>query len=156
MKKLLTILICILSLSTYAQKDTITDNFTKTDEVLSEVVKKAVILAEKTGNFIIEQAPDILQEFYNWKITSYIMGILLSIIIFLIGRYIPYLWLDDKESYSSDLKYFSKWGDEGVTSAYIMFTITTVVSFILFTINTYKLIFIITAPKLFLIEYFLN
>jgi len=98
MKKLLTILICILSLSTYAQKDTITNNFTKTDEVLSEVVKKAVVLAEKTGNFIIEQAPDILQEFYNWKIISYIMGILLSIIIFLIGRYIPYLWLTKEES----------------------------------------------------------
>ena len=156
MKKLLTILICILSLSTYAQKDTITDNFTKTDEVLSEVVKKAVILAEKTGNFIIEQAPDILQEFYNWKIISYIMGILLSIIIFLIGRYIPYLWLDDKESYSSDLKYFSKWGDEGVPWGYTLFIITTIISLLLIAKNIYCLIFIITAPKLFLIEYFLN
>lgn len=156
MKKLLTILICILSLSTYAQKDTITNNFTKTDEVLSEVVKKAVVLAEKTGNFIIEQAPDILQEFYNWKIISYIMGILLSIIIFLIGRYIPYLWLTKEESHYYSDRFFNRYGSDGVIGAYITFAITTITFSILFITNLYNLIFIITAPKLFLIEYFLN
>jgi len=153
MKKLLTILICILSLSTYAQKDTITDNFAKTDEVLSEVVKKAVVLAEKTGNFIIEQAPDVLQEFYNWKIVSYIMGILLSIIMFLTGRYAPYLWLDKNDDY--DDKYFGRSAYDTLPS-WIIFGIFTGVSLIIFCINLYSLIFILTAPKLFLIEYFLN
>ena len=63
-------MVLAFSLSTNAQDSTKVDNFQNTDEVLAEAVKKALIVAEKTGEFAIEQAPLLLKEFYAWHITK--------------------------------------------------------------------------------------
>lgn len=164
MKKLLLLFILAFSLGINAQvKDsTKVDNFQKTDEVLSEVVKKALTVAEKTGDFVIEQAPLLLQEFYNWHITVSILGILLGICIFLLGRYIPNIWINNDESqgrYSS--KYFNKYTadsyyDNGIIPAYIFFILCCITSIIIISINLYNLLFLLIAPKLYLIEYFIK
>jgi len=93
MKKLILLIVLAFSLNINAQvKDsTKVDSFQKTDEVLSKVVEKALIVAEKTGNFVIEQTPLLLQEFYKWHITESILGILLGLIIsYYIGMYVDY------------------------------------------------------------------
>ena len=83
MKKLVSLIVLAFSLNINAQvKDsTKIDNFQNTDQVLSKVVEKALIVAEKTGNFVIEQTPLLLQEFYKWHITESILGILLGIAV---------------------------------------------------------------------------
>ena len=164
MKKLLLLFILAFSLGINAQvKDsTKVDNFQKTDEVLSEVVKKALTVAEKTGDFVIEQAPLLLQEFYNWHITVSILGILLGICIFLLGRYIPNIWIINNESqgnYSS--KYFSKYTkndswENGIIPAWIIFFTGLLTSIVIISINLYNLLFLLIAPKLYLIEYFIK
>lgn len=162
MKKLVLLFILAFSLSTNAQDSTKVDNFQKTDEVLAEVVKKALTVAEKTGDFVIEQAPLLLQEFYNWHITVSILGILLGICIFLLGRYIPNIWIINNESqgnYSS--KYFSKYTkneywENGITLAWIIFFTGLLTSIVIISINLYNLLFLLIAPKLYLIEYFIK
>lgn len=162
MKKLILLIVLAFSLSTNAQDSTKVDNFQKTDEVLAEVVKKALTVAEKTGDFVIEQAPLLLQEFYNWHITVSILGILLGICIFLLGRYIPNIWIINNESqgnYSS--KYFSKYTkndswENGITPAWIIFFTGLLTSIVIISINLYNLLFLLIAPKLYLIEYFIK
>ena len=77
-------MVLAFSLSTNAQDSTKVDNFQKTDEILAEAVKKALLVAEKTGEFAIEQAPLLLKEFYAWHITKESLGVLLSLVLLII------------------------------------------------------------------------
>lgn len=77
-------MVLAFSLSTNAQDSTKVDNFQKTDEILAEAVKKALLVAEKTGEFAIEQAPSLLKEFYAWHITKESLGVLLSLVLLII------------------------------------------------------------------------
>ena len=155
MKKLLTLFILAFSLSINAQDSTKVDNFQKTDETLSEVVKKALNVAEKTGDFVVEQAPLLLQEFYKWQIYSKIFFILLGISIIFLGIKLPYLWLD-KEQRSWDYKYFSRYGDDGAISAWFFCSVSLLFGIVIILANIYYLIYVLTAPKLYLIEYFIK
>jgi len=164
MKKLLLLFILAFSININAQvKDSISvDKFQKTDEVLSKVIKKALIVAEKTGEFVIEQSPLLLQEFYNWNISKSILGILLGIVIFLLGRYIPYIWMNKTESqgkYSN--KFFKRYSineypENGIYTAWVIFSIGSLVSITQISINSYNLLYILLAPKLYLIDYFIK
>ena len=160
MKKLFSLIALAFTLLINAQEQNQkTDSFQKTDEVLSQVVKKALTVAEKTGEFVIEQAPLLLQEFYNWHIAESIFYIILSIILSFVAYKVPLFWLSDskKESYYSDnIKFFGKYGGDGGISAWIFFVLMNITSLHIFISNTHKLVFILTAPKLYLIEYFLK
>ena len=164
MKKLILLIVLAFSLNINAQvKDsTKVDNFQNTDQVLSKIVEKALVVAEKTGNFVIEQTPLLLQEFYNWHIVGSILGILMGIIIFLLGRYIPNLWIIYNESQGKHSeKYFNKYTkncnwDNGILFARILFAFGLIISSIMFMINLYNLLFILIAPKLYLINYFIR
>lgn len=129
-------------------------------EQLKELVKEALEIAEKTGEFVIEQAPLLLQEFYMWEISKSIFFILLSVLIFLLGRYTPHLYLekyDDERNYYDYSKFFSRGGDDGVIAmAFTCFVLSLIFSIVLFIYYSYNLIFISIAPKLYLIEYFLK
>jgi hypothetical protein len=54
---------------------------------LAELIKKGIEVAEKTGEFAIEQAPLLLQEFYTWHIAKSVLLALTFIIAkILVGR----------------------------------------------------------------------
>ncbi len=152
-------MICVSTFVNAQEKET--DNFKKTDQVLSEVVKKALLVAEKTGNFVIEQSPLILQEFYNWHICSKLFFILFSILIFLMGRYIPTIWLTKESTNKYNIKFFGKFNNttdswDSFSASWLIFSITTISSTVMLGINIYNLVFILVAPKLYLIEYFIK
>lgn len=160
MKKLFLILALTVSfLGNATETDsTKVDNFKKTDEVLSKVVEKALTVAEKTGEFVIEQAPLLLQEFYAWHIAKSVFGIILGILIMVIGYNLRKIW-----GKKVDKDYKKDW-DEIVINGIASENVSTVIS-LLFTmtagivtisINTYSLVFILVAPKLYLIEYFIK
>jgi len=130
----------------------------KTNEVLSEFVKKAMVTMEKTGDFVIEQAPLVLQEFYKWHIAKNILGILFGIIIFLIIRYLPYIWLHKEKKYDDDIRFFNRYGDEdGIAFvSWIVFIIGSITTLFLIPYCVYTLIFILVAPKFYLIEFFIK
>ena len=163
MKKVILLIVLAFSLNINAQvKDsTKVDNFQKTDQVLSKIVEKALIVAEKTGNFVIEQTPLLLQEFYNWHITESILGILLGICILLLGRYIPYLWLNKERTNCENAQFFKRFNSN--TSSYdklnfswILFILLLIISISIIISNLYNLLYLLIAPKLYLIEYFIK
>jgi len=140
-----------------AQNEEKTSKFIKTDEVLAKAAEKAINLAEKTGEFVIDQAPELLKEFYQWHIFSDIFWIIFGIIIILTGRYLPYLWLGDKNPGSYTSKYFGvKYDDDPVFGAYITFGTFTILGLLILLLNLYNLIYILVAPKLYLIDYFIK
>lgn len=172
MKKLFLILALTVSfLGNATETDsTKVDNFKKTDEVLSKVVEKALTVAEKTGEFVIEQAPLLLQEFYVWHICkSIFMALLWLSVFFLIQRLSKLLSFGDeklipeenRENYfkKRDGKYYYSSYRDGDSEAYafsIGIKIASYFTFIGLAVFLYDLVFILVAPKLYLIEYFIK
>ena len=91
-----------------------------------------------------------------------VLGILLGIIIFLLGRYIPNFWIIYKESQGrSSSKFFNKYTkncdwENGIIPAYICFIGGSITSFLFIILNLYNLLYLLIAPKLYLIEYFIK
>lgn len=159
---LLFVLAFLLSINAQVKDSLKVDNFQKTDEVLTEVVKKALLVAEKTGNFVLEQAPLLLQEFYRWRIFNHIFYIILGLVIFCIGRYAPSFWLKKESDSEYNLKFFGKYNsntsywDEKFSCSWALFCITSIISFFFIVSNLYNLTFLLVSPKLYLIEYFIK
>jgi hypothetical protein len=113
------------------------------EKQLSTILEKALNVAEKSGEFVIEQAPLLLQEFYQWHIASHIMGacwFIVPLILFI---------------------YFYKTAEWGYSNSFeeimaIVFGVTSLATIIAAIINIYFLVFISVAPKLYLIEYFVK
>ena len=55
------------------------------EELLKPYIEKALQLAEKTGEFVIEQAPELLQQFYAWHTVKNIAGITGSVLLIIIA-----------------------------------------------------------------------
>lgn len=129
------------------------------NDQLSKLLEKAIEVAEKTGDFAIEQAPLLLQEFYSWRIASNIFGIVLALLM----CYIPYilrLCISKKEEEGFfDEKILGRWFETDEIP-FILWCVLGVVSsligVIVFLCSVYELIFILVAPKLYLIEYFIK
>lgn len=117
----------------------------KTEALLEGALMKGLEIAEKTGEFIIEQSPVLLSEFYAWHITAS------SIKVFLLS--IPLILA---------IRFYSKTKEEGwqnPTFANVMTIIMGVIS--IFTtfgvlVNVMSLVKVLVAPRLYLIEYFAN
>lgn len=145
------LIIALLATGLVSAQDT--TNFSQTDKVLAKAIEKGIALAEKTGEFVIEQAPDLLQQFFAWRIAAAIFWILFAIGLMVMARRLPYLWLS-KEQTHYDNRFFGRYGDEGGFLAWAMFIICSIISLIVFLCNVYEILFISLAPKLYLIDYF--
>lgn len=169
MKKLfLTLLLSISLFANATETDSIkVDSFKKTDEVLSKFVEKALNVAEKTGEFVIEKAPLLLQEFYQWHICKAIfMALLWFGIFFLIQRLSNLLSFSDEKMIPEENRksYFKKRDGRFYYSLYsseayafsIVIKIASYFTFIGVAVFLYDLVFILVAPKLYLIEYFIK
>lgn len=135
MKKIILLFVLAFSLSINAQEK----NLSKTDEVLSKAVEKGIAFAEKTGNFVIEQAPELLQEFYAWQLWSNVALLLLTLIISFTIYFIT--------------KKIAEQDDDD--SVYI-FNLFQIFPAIFFCVSAYNIIYISVAPKLYLIDYFVK
>mgnify|MGYP003632525740 CR=1 FL=1 len=116
----------------------------KLEEQLSIILEKSLNIAEKSGEFIIEQAPLLLQEFYKWHTASHIMGSLLFLLTL-----IPFIIFYKKADWSSGSDVFSE-------VASVVLGIVSLFTIIASMVNIYQLVFITVAPKLYLIEYFVK
>ena len=111
----------------------------KLEETLATILEKALSLAEQTGEFAMEQAPELLQEFFMWHTATAILGIILSLSL--------------AYALHKIIKYFSnEVNDKGV----YIFEMFQIIPFVILCINTYELIYVLVAPKLYLIEYFIK
>ena len=114
------------------------------EQTLSKVIEKSLELAEKTGDFVIDQAPDLLQQFYAWHTSiAIIYGTLGALLIIYAIFATPR---------------FCRLKLEGAEALLIVFAGVTpgIAGIIIFLVNLHNLIYISVAPKLYLIEYFIN
>jgi len=114
------------------------------EKILAEILEKALKAAEQTGEFVLDTAPELLQEFYRWHTVKYSLGLLLGVLLLSYA-----IWLKRK---------FDKYGcgdDEAIPYvAGIVFT--SIPGMLIFCVNLYWLAFVLAAPKVYLIEYFLK
>jgi len=111
---------------------------------LKELLSKAIKVAEETGNFVIEQAPDLLREFYVWEVVKLSLIVIFSLIAFITGVR-AYIISERKgeDIFDFDLLYI------------LTFIFGVPVGGTAFIISLFELLNILIAPKLYLIKYFL-
>ena len=121
---------------------------------LESMLMKALELAEQTGEFVIEQSPILLQEFYAWHIASSIIGIICSfIVISIVIMYPRWFGTVEESLYDSQIgkRYYT---EDAVIGFWIVHAVGAVTFITMFTINTIDLVKILIAPRLYLIDYF--
>lgn len=134
------------------------ENQNQLKDALAEVVRKAISLAEKTGEFVMEQAPELIQEFLTWKLYENIFIAAICIAVIIMARYLPTLWLSkDKPNIGYlTVRFFNLYGEEGALVSLMVFISATVLATPFLIVSILDIIKIVVAPKIYLIEYFLK
>lgn len=112
-----------------------------TDEALGRLIEKGIEVAEQTGKFVIDQAPDLIKEFYMWQLCSNIAMVILMIVSGIILHKIAKKFTED---FDDDL------------IQYLFHIIFLIFPVILGLVSAYKVLYILLAPKLYLIEHFVK
>ena len=121
---------------------------TETDKQIAEILKKGLEVAEKSGNFVIEQAPDLVKQLITYKTIETSICVLIEItLMYLIFRYFKYLYKKTNENSDFISDNGLHVGAIIITSALIMFL------FFVFIYDISNLIQLIFAPKIYLLEY---
>jgi len=131
----------------------------KKEEIMDQVnvlLKEMVELLKQGKQFAEEEIPLVLQEFLTWELTSSIMWIVVGIIFFLVGRYLPYAWLYKEQNNADDDKFFNRYCNRGkanTVTAFIFFIILGAIGACITISNLFATIKIIIAPRVYLIEW---
>ena len=138
------------------------------EKQLSLILEKAIEVAEKSGEFAIEQAPLLLQEFYMWHIVSSCINVVCVIAIIIIVHKVCKSALGLKENpepetpkqyiFRSNKYWYSNYSD-GDSDSYTVYRIVSSLSWLTLAwaiVSIYRIVFILVAPKLYLIEYFIK
>lgn len=129
----------------------------KLEQTLSKVIEKSLAIAEQTGEFVIEQAPDLLQQFYMWHTAEALYLMALGTILIISGLLIPRSWGDKEEPKYYDVYYLGRYYEDEAMLPTIAFNAVFITpGFIMFFVNLHSLLYILAAPKLYLIEYFIK
>ena len=124
----------------------------ETDKQLAEILKKGLETAEQTGNFIVEQAPDLIRQLLIWKTVEYAiytsLGIALLIFFF---KWTKKVGREMKEKDYDFEDYFMD-GFANILIA-IGYLVAFTVGIVMIDENLQDLIQIVFAPKIYLIEY---
>ena len=120
----------------------------ETDKQIAEILKKGLEVAEKSGNFVIEQAPDLVKQLITYKTIETSICVLIEItLMYLIFRYFKYLYKKTNEN--SDFI-----SDNGLHVGAIITTfVLSIFLFFVFIFDISNLIQLIFAPKIYLLEY---
>jgi len=135
-------------------------------KTLQIMLQNTLEVANKTGKFIITQAPDLIRQFYTWSIANDIFWIVVWGFIGLVLITLPRLWREknidyikeNPEYYKKIFKnYFLVHRNNEDFGAAVFFTFLGLLTmFLTLAINLYDLLYLIVAPKLYLIEHILS
>lgn len=127
------------------------------EKQLGIIIEKALKAAEQTGEFVIEQGTDLLQQFYAWHTATSIVGIVFGLFLVICFPITFRIIARKEKQYNDDARWFGKWLDgDLIPLAAISSTFSAIVGVVMFCISVYHLIKILVAPKLYLIEYFVE
>ena len=120
----------------------------ETDKQIAEILKKGLEVAEKSGNFVIEQAPDLVKQLITYKTVETSIYVLIEItLMYLIFRYFKYLY--KKNNADSDFVYDNEFHVGGIIITFVL----SIFCFFAFIGDVSILIQLIFAPKIYLLEY---
>ena len=120
----------------------------ETDKQIAEILKKGLEAAEKSGNFVIEQAPDLVKQLITYKTVETSICVLIEItLMYLIFRYFKYLYKKNNED--SDFIIYDEFHIIGM----IITSLMGIFLFFAFITDISNLIQLIFAPKIYLLEY---
>ena len=121
---------------------------TETDKQIAEILKKGLEVAEKSGNFVIEQAPDLVKQLITYKTVETSICVLIEItLMYLIFRYFKYLYKKNNE----DSGFISD--NEFNITGMIITSLMGIFLFFVFIDDVSILVQLIFAPKIYLLEY---
>lgn len=181
MKKVFILLVTLLSVVSINAQDTtvqdVVDNVNNTvqtannavqstanfadnmDDALVKILNGAMNLAQQTGEFVVEQGGDILKQFFMWKIAENVFYVVLGLLLLFIPYFIfKKLGCDNKadtgDSYYA-VKVLGKYYSQPLGIAGFIFGVClpVIAGLIMFCTCLFDLIYVIVAPKLYLIEY---
>ena len=120
----------------------------ETDKQIAEILKKGLEAAEKSGNFVIEQAPDLVKQLITYKTVETSICVLIEItLMYLIFIYFKYLYKKNNE----DSDFIPENAFHGV--GIIITSLMGIFLFFVFINDISNLIQLIFAPKIYLLEY---
>ena len=120
----------------------------ETDKQIAEILKKGLEVAEKSGNFVIEQAPDLVKQLITYKTIETSICVLIEItLMYLIFRYFKYLYKKNNEY--SDFIPENAFHGVGMIITFVL----SIFCFFVFINDISNLIQLIFAPKIYLLEY---
>ena len=121
---------------------------TETDKQIAEILKKGLEASEKSGNLVIEQAPDLVKQLITYKTVETSICVLIEItLMYLIVIYFKYLHKKNNEdSIFIEVNSFHIGG-------MLISLVVAIFMFIAFITDISNLIQLIFAPKIYLLEY---
>ena len=136
------------------------------EDLLLPLVEKAINAMETGADFVIDQTPIIVQQFMTFKLLEYSLIILISIIFMFSYKLVlnilthKVLPKDDNHTYGL---FFSRYINSDASydnpyeiCFYVLTIIFSITGIILFFTHIFSLLKLIVAPKLFLLEYFID
>ena len=121
----------------------------KTAEVMEQTVTEAISVLKSSKDFVMQEAPKVVKEYLSWKFNKSAMWILIGLGIILLGQVQGRAWWKD----AYDEKKYDSHDREGL--AFLAFAFKwpiTMAGIILSVTNVYNIIYILSAPRIFLIE----
>ena len=115
------------------------------EQTLQKILERSLEVAEQTGQFAIEQAPEILEQFFAWHLAKHCLGCLLGLSFCIVGIIIIRLVRKTDWSFI----------DKGMVTGF-GYILGLLVGFGMIIGNLYWVTFITVAPKIYLIEYFVR
>lgn len=124
---------------------------------LAKIIEKALEVAEKTGEFVLDQAPDLIRQFILYHTVKSALYTLMSILLIFFG-YKSYVYLNRKLSEKLTKNPGEDWTDYPnlVIPLCIIPAILIIAGLFNLFPNLNDLIFVLMAPKLYILEYFLK
>lgn len=112
-------------------------------ETVNTILTKALSIADETGEFLVEQVPDVVNQLLIWEATASAIGMASWIIIvFLYSRGCVRLWNSDHDVQSAD-----------VLGGMVIFGILMSLLLLVIIEVSFDWLKILVAPKLYLLEY---
>jgi hypothetical protein len=109
------------------------------DQTIGDLIQKGLETAQKTGEFVIDQAPELIKEFYQWHFWMHIFWICIFTLLAIISG--VYFYMQSKNSSEERTwQFFS-----------VVFSLLWLIGT---AVNIYELIYLMVAPKLYIIDYF--
>jgi hypothetical protein len=119
-------------------------------EVLAQILKRSMEVAEQTGVWAMEMAPELIQQFLLIEIINSVIGLTVGILLITVWIVIKN-WMKRQEDEESIMDF-----DVDVLAAFFGASLFTLLpSLIMVSIHIHKILHILLAPELYLIKYFL-